>query len=318
MKRFLKFSLYTILGLVAIVGIALLFVNFRGVPSYEVTIPENLKNIKVEVTPTRVDRGEKISSMLCGGCHANNENKLVGKHIIDLPAIFGKAYSRNITQDKEDGIGNYTDGELIHFIKTGIKKNGQYSPIMLKMPRIADEDIHSIIAYLRSDRLPVQATKGIQPPQEPSLFLKVLTNTVMKPIPYSSAPIAVPDSSDTVALGKYLANDLIQCYACHSADFAKQDPLNPEKSLGFFGGGNEMPDLEGKIIPTANLTFDEETGIAKKYNEAQFIEAVKLGKKYDGTTLRYPMMPHTALTDHEVKAIYAYLKTIPKIKNLVQ
>jgi mono/diheme cytochrome c family protein len=318
MKRILKFSLLTILGIVCIVGLALMFFSFKGVPTYDVAIPVNLKDFKVEVTSERVARGEKISSMLCSGCHANNDNKLVGKLMLDLPKEFGKAYSLNITQDKEEGIGNWTDGELIYFIKTGIKKNGKYSPIMPKLPRMADEDINSIIAYLHSDKLPVQAAKGKQPDQEPSLLLNVLTNTVMKPLPYTNTPIKVPDSTNMLAFGKYVANDLIACYACHSKDFSKQDPLNPENSLGFYGGGNAMPDLEGKIIPSSNLTFDEATGIAKKYNEAQFIEAVKLCKKYDGSVLRYPMIPHLSLTDYEVKAIYAYLKTIPKIENLVR
>jgi mono/diheme cytochrome c family protein len=318
MNRTTKFVLFLVLGLISFIGLIVLIINFRGVPSYEVAIPENLKAFKVEVTPERVARGEKISSMLCSGCHANDDNKLVGKLMLDLPKEFGKAYSLNITQDKEEGIGNWTDGELIYFIKTGIKKNGKYSPIMPKLPRMADEDINSIIAYLHSDKLPVQATKGKQPDQEPSLLLKVLTNTVMKPLPYTNTPIKVPDSTNMLVFGKYVANDMIACYACHSKNFSKQDPLNPENSLGFYGGGNAMPDLDGKIIPSSNLTFDEATGIAKKYNEAQFIEAVKLCKKYDGSVLRYPMIPHLSLTDYEVKAIYAYLKTIPKIDNLVR
>lgn len=318
MKRFLRTALFAVIGLVSIIGIALLFLNFKGVPSYEVAIPKNIKNLKVEVTPERVARGEKIATVLCNGCHANNDNRLIGKAILDLPAEFGKAYSLNITQDKEEGIGNWTDGEIMYFLKTGIKRNGKYSPIMPKLPRMADEDVKSVIAYLHSDRYPVQATKGKQPEQAPSLLLKVLTNTVMKPLEPIKEPINVPDSTDIVAFGKYVANDMIACYACHSKDFSKQDPLHPENSLGFYGGGNPMPNLEGQIIPSSNITFDEETGIGKKYTEAQFVDAVKLCKKPDGGTLRYPMQPHITLTDYEVKAVYAYLKTIPKIKNQVK
>lgn len=304
-------------GLAVIVVIALLFVNFRGVPSYEVNIPDNIKNVNVEVTPERVARGEKIALIMCNACHANEENRLVGKHIADLPAEFGKAYSLNITRDAEDGIGSWTDGEIMYFLKTGIKRTGQYAPIMPKFPRMADEDLKSVIAYLRSDRFPVQATKGAGHKQEPSFLLKVLTNTVMKPIEPITEPILVPDSTDKTAFGKYIANDLIACYGCHSGDFAKEDPLHPEKSFGFYGGGIKMPDLEGNIIPSANLTFDEETGIGKKYTEEQFVQAVRLCKKPDGTLLRYPMQPHLTLTDYEVKAIYAYLKTVPKIRNNV-
>ncbi|MEZ4903639.1 MAG: hypothetical protein R2822_18700 [Spirosomataceae bacterium] len=182
----------------------------------------------------------------------------------------------------------------MYFLKTGIKRNGKYSPIMPKFPKMADEDVKSVIAYLHSDRFPVQATKGKQPEQEPSLLLKVLTNTVMKPIELVNEPILVPDSTNQVAFGRYIADNMIACYACHSKDFSKQNPLHPEESLGYYGGGNQMPDLEGKIIPTANITFDEETGIGKKYNEEQFVQAVKYAKKPDGTLLRYPM----GLTSH--------------------
>ncbi len=317
MKKIGILVLKIMAGLVVVVALTLLFVNFRGVPSYEVTIPDNIKNVNVEVTPERVARGEKIALIMCNACHANEENRLVGKHIADLPAEFGKAYSLNITQDAEDGIGSWTDGEIMYFLKTGIKRTGQYAPIMPKFPRMADEDLKSVIAYLRSDRFPVQATKGAGHEQEPSFLLKVLTNTVMKPIEPITEPILVPDSTDKVTFGKYIANDLIACYGCHSGDFAKEDPLHPEKSFGFYGGGIKMPDLEGNIIPSANLTFDEETGIGKKYTQAQFVQAVKLCKKPDGTLLRYPMQPHLTLTDYEVEAIYAYLKTVPKIRNNV-
>ncbi|MEZ4903640.1 MAG: hypothetical protein R2822_18705 [Spirosomataceae bacterium] len=88
MKRFFKILLWGVLGVVALIGIVLLFFNFKGVPSYEVQIPDNLKKVQVEVTPERVARGEKIALVLCNGCHANNENRLVGKHIADLPAEF--------------------------------------------------------------------------------------------------------------------------------------------------------------------------------------------------------------------------------------
>jgi len=303
MKRFFKILLWGVLGIVALVGVALLFFNFKGVPSYEVQMPDNLKKVQVEVTPERAARGEKIALVLCNGCHANNENHLVGKHIIDLPTEFGNAYSLNIAQDKEEGIGNWTDGELTYFLKTGIKRNGKYSPIMPKFPKMADEDIKSIISYLHSDRFPVQATKGKQPDQDPSLLLKALTNTVMKPIELVNESILVPDSTNQVAFGRYIADDMIACYACHSKDFSKQNPLHPEESLGYYGGGNQMPNLEGKIIPTANITFDEETGIGKKYNEDQFVQAVKYTKKPDGTLLRYPMGPHVTLTDYEIKSI---------------
>lgn len=49
----------------------------------------------------------------------------------------------------------------------------------------------------------------------------------------------------------------------------------------------------------------------------QFCEATKYGKNPKGGPLYYPMFPHTTLTDTGVDAIWAYLQTVPPIKNAV-
>jgi hypothetical protein len=65
-----------------------------------------------------------------------------------------------------------------------------------------------------------------------------------------------------------------------------------------------------------NITMDDETGIGR-WTEDQFVKAVKTGIVPSGPALRPPMKPFVYLSDGEVRAIYAYLKTIPKIKNKV-
>ncbi|HET7898606.1 MAG TPA: c-type cytochrome, partial [Flavisolibacter sp.] len=109
----------------------------------------------------------------------------------------------------------------------------------------------------------------------------------------------------------------VECYTCHSADFTTDDFNVPENSKGYFGGGNEFKLPDGSVIRSRNLTMDEETGIGK-WTEEEFVKAVKTGVVPNvHTALRPPMKPYVFLTDGEVKAIYAYLKTIPKIKNKV-
>jgi cytochrome c1 len=67
-----------------------------------------------------------------------------------------------------------------------------------------------------------------------------------------------------------------------------------------------------------NLTMDEETGLGS-WTEAQFVTALKHGQLPNGQpALRQPMAPYSSLTDSEAKAIFAYLKTVPKIKNKVE
>ena len=63
--------------------------------------------------------------------------------------------------------------------------------------------------------------------------------------------------------------------------------------------------------------MDEETGIGR-WTEDEFVKAVKTGILPNGQpAVRPPMKPFAYLSDGEAKAIYAYLKTIPKIKNKV-
>lgn len=312
MKKVMK-----ILGLVLGSVVLLLagyvgYVAATGVPTYD---PPSIPNITVEVTPARVARGEVIASIQCMSCHADKDNRVTGKYMAEVPSMFGKLYSKNITQDKENGIGNWTDGELIYFLRTGVRRDGSYAPIMPQYPNVADEDLKSVVAWLRSDRFPVQASKQEPQASEFSIVSKLLTHTLMKPLPYSPVMVAMPDSNNAVALGKYTADAIGDCYACHSGDLIDQDKLNPAKTKGYYGGGIEMVGEGGHKVITANLTFDEKTGIANQYTKEQFIRAVKGGVRPDGTILKYPMEPKMLLSDREVGAIYEYLKTVPKIQN---
>ncbi|WP_128546091.1 c-type cytochrome [Larkinella soli] len=300
-----------VVGVLGFIG----FVAIRGVPTYD---PPVVQEIKIEATPARLARGEKIAQMHCIACHADNENRLTGRKLEDLPPLFGTIYSVNITQDKEVGIGKYSNAELMYFLRTGIRRDGSFAGIMPKFPLMADEDLKSVVAWLRSDAFPVQPSKKEAPASEYSLFAKILGNTVIKPLPYPETEKFIPDSTNEVAFGRYVADELGSCYMCHSADFTKQNPLEPGKSLGYYGGGNEFTTLEKTPIFSANLTFDEETGIGKKYTKEQFVKVVRAGVRPDGSLLRYPMGPHPMLTEYEVGSIYEYLKTVPKIKNNIQ
>lgn len=275
-------------------------------------------NLTVTRTPARVLRGGKIAQLLCLPCHADNDNRLTGRRLADVPKFFGKIYSTNITQDSTVGIGHWSDGELLYFLRTGRRRDGSIAPAMPRFPLMADEDLYSVVAYLRSEAYPVRATATEAPPTRYSLPVKLFARAVLKPLPYPTAPLTLPDTTDEVALGRYLANGVIGCFGCHSAGFKRLDPLQPERSKGFYGGGNRLLGEGRRPVFSSNLTFDEATGIARTYTREAFIRAVKLGVRHDGTPLRAPMPPHPALTDREAGAIYAYLKTIPKLRNAVR
>jgi mono/diheme cytochrome c family protein len=314
MKKMLRLLAYLVIGLVVIAGGFALFVHLSGIPRYT---PEPV-TLNVEVTPERVERGRKHASMLCAGCHMNpTTGVLTGKRIEDAPPQFGTVYSLNITAHPVQGIGSWTDGEIAYLLRTGVARDGRYTPPwMVKLPLMSDEDLHDIIAFLRSDDPMVRAADVPDQPSRPSFLTKFLTRVAFKPLPYPAGPVMAPPESDPVAFGGYIVKARLGCFGCHSADFATVNDLIPERSAGYLAGGNAMPDMNGRTVHTANLTMDPETGIGK-WTEEQFDRALRTGIRPDNRPLRYPMEPFRELTREEVGAIFAYLKTVPIIRNEV-
>ena len=71
----------------------------------------------------------------------------------------------------------------------------------------------------------------------------------------------------------------------------------------------------------ANLTPDKETGIAE-WSEEHFIQALRTGKHQGQPNGRdiLPPMPwqfFKSMTDEDLKAIFAYLRSLPPVKNQV-
>ncbi len=69
-----------------------------------------------------------------------------------------------------------------------------------------------------------------------------------------------------------------------------------------------------------NLTPDPNTGLGSAWTEEIFVKAIKTGKHFGTSRLIMPPMPWEAYSnysDADLKAMYAYLKTIPPIVNHV-
>ena len=310
MKKVLKVLLIILIVVVVLAGGFALFISIRGIPNYGAKDP----GIKIVSDSIRIERGRILANLLCADCHMNKDTrKLTGANMDpDHKLPFGNLFSQNITHDKTVGIGDWTDGQIIYLLRTGIKRDGQYAPPwMAKLPNMSDEDIASIISFLHSEDPMVTADATPDRPCEPSFLAKFLCFVAFKPFPYPEKSIPQPDHSNPVAWGKYIVWNL-DCFSCHSLDYAKNDYLNPDKSVGYLGGGNKMPEN----IFSANITPDNETGIGK-WTEEEFVKALRFGMKPGGGMTRLPMKPYSLLSDDEAKAIYAYLRTVPALKNAV-
>src|SRR5262249_2674130 len=78
----------------------------------------------------------------------------------------------------------------------------------------------------------------------------------------------------------------------------------------------ELPGLG--VFHGPNLTPDKETGLGG-WTDAQIIDAFQKGTRPDGRMLA-PIMPYHAfanLTPQDAKAIVAFLRSIPPVKNKV-
>ncbi len=115
-------------------------------------------------------------------------------------------------------------------------------------------------------------------------------------------PTAGHSASDIVKRGEYLAR-AGDCIACHTA---------PEGRT--FAGGRAMPTPFGTLY-SSNITPDRETGIGK-WTAEDFYLTMHRGRFPDGGLI-YPAMPfasYTKVTREDSDAIFAYLKSIPAVK----
>ncbi|WP_371884087.1 cytochrome c [Caballeronia sp. S22] len=113
--------------------------------------------------------------------------------------------------------------------------------------------------------------------------------------------LAQADDAALVKRGEYLAG-AADCIACHTSN----------KAAPFAGG---VPfELPFGTIYSTNITPDSTHGIGA-LSDADFISAVREGKSKDGKRL-YPAMPYTSytqLSDDDVLAIRAYLRTVAPV-----
>ena len=314
MKIALRFAGYLIGVVVGAIALFVVFLEVRGVPKYPV---EKVNFPQVELTPERIALGGKIVAVQCGVCHRGADGKLSGRILHELPANFGEIRSTNITQSKEHGIGKLTDEQIAYLLRTGCEPDGQYLPIyMPKFAHLSDEDLKSVIAYLHSNAAEVQPSILDDTLSKPSLMVKFLCLVAFKKLPYPTAPIPEPDTTNPVAYGKYLVTGRYDCYACHSKDFKTCNMEFPEKSEGYMGGGNALITLDGKTRYSANITMDVKTGIGT-WTEQDLALALRRHISKNGKIIREPMLVYNGLTDLEVKSIWQYIQTIPVIRNEV-
>ena len=259
-----------------------------------------------------VERGKYLVEVIvaCGNCHTPKgpngdlaEKHLAGGFVIE--EAFGKAVGRNITQDKETGIGSWTDREIIRAIREGKAKDGGVLGPPMPFPLykdLSDNDVKAMVAYLRT----VKPVKN-----------EVAKSQYKIPLPPAWGPpvgsVPDPPKNNLVKYGEYLAGPVAHCAECHTS----QRPGGRPDETKFFAGGFPFRGPYG-VSYSSNLTPDKGTGIGN-WTDEQLRRAIN-GVRPDGRTLLPPMpwMYYAGkIADGDMKAMIAYLRSLKPIQNIV-
>ena len=209
----------------------------------------------------------------------------------------------NITPDIDTGAGDWTDDQLARAIREGIGHDGRaLFPIMPYQffRNLSDEDLASVVVYIRSIPPVHQALPRPQIPFPVSRLIKSAPEPVLTPVIYSK--------HDRVSRGWYLTR-IGSCINCHTPDDQMHHPI---KGMEFAGGKQ----IEGFPARSANITPDP-SGISY-YDEAMFIRVIRTG--HVGARAVNPPMPWWVfrnMSDEDLKSIFAYLRTVKPIHNRV-
>jgi mono/diheme cytochrome c family protein len=316
MKRFFKISLTIVLCLVVLLAVGITAtIGWRPIVGPR---SRPLTNRVFDRTPERWARGKYIFENLaaCVDCHSPHDwtkhdspippgMEGAGGDFSILKGLPGHVVAPNLTPDAETGSGTWSDDELARAIREGIGHDGR--TLFPLMPyeayrHMPDEDLASVIVYLRS----LPPVRNTLPKTEIIFPVKYLIRSVPEPI---TVPVPAPDVSDPVKRGAFLVT-IASCRDCHTP-VDKGEPL-PNMELS---GGQIFEGPWGRVA-TANLTPDP-SGIPY-YDETLFLQAIRTGYvKARPLNQIMPWRQYGGMTDDDLKAIFAYLKTVKPIHHVV-
>ncbi len=301
MKKVFKWIgivLGSLIGLIIVTGLILFLMGnarLNKVYSFE---PSNLTIPTDEVS---IANGKHRVESLCAGCHGPDLSGVEGW--FNAPPI-GMIDSANLTSG-EGGAGHEftSDEDWVRAIRHGIDPQGKplFMPAVSSTAYLSDEDLASIIAYVKS----VPPVDHIVKERYFTPMARILVAAgMLGKLPAEEVShdihVSAPERGVNAEYGEYLVNTH-DCRVCHGPD------LN--------GGPFPDPTIT-KISP--NLTPGGELGF---WTEEDFINTIRTGKTPSGHELDPNFMPWKDISlfyDDELKAVFMYLQSLPKLEQYTE
>ena len=284
-------------GLLTILLAAVTILSGKGILTFLSPGAPAAPALTVAGTPEQLARGDYLVNLSCIGCHSavgadgnpTEEHPLNGGWNISASEGFGfvgDMVAENLTPGGK--LAGYSDGEIFNTLRHRVDKEGHLLGFMSLLPvnQLSDDDVHSIIAYLRT-LPPVEQTAATG--DRISFLGATMFGAGMFGAPEEGAETVVaPAEGVSAEYGKYVAT-YAECRGCHGAD-ATGAPAS----------------AAGPAVPNPRLLVDT-------LSQEQFFEMMRTGVKPDGVAFpdTMPWQIASRLTDDDLAALYAYLTTAP-------
>ena len=266
--------------------------------------------------PSLVTQGQYLTAMGdCAACHTAPGGKpFVGG--LPMASPIGSIYTTNITPDKTNGIGTWSEADFAKLLRKGITKKGYVLYPAMPFPsyaRLTDGDVKAMYAYFMLGVQPVDQVnhaEGIPWPLSIRWPLHIWRWAFAPPArPFEAAAGQSPE----VARGAYLVEGLGHCGACHTprAITLQEKALTDRGGAVFLSGGSLV---DGWTPP--NLRGDNITGLGT-WSQDDIVSFLKYGADtkeaaFGGMTdVVHNSMQYA--NDADLHAIAAYLKTLSPI-----
>lgn len=274
------------------------------------TIPVSIPASALAAYTPNVDNGKTMFAIGgCASCHMtqNQEDrtKVGGGHALKSP--FGVFHVPNISPDKNDGIGNWSEADFVTGMMKGTSPDrSHYYPSFpyTSFQRMRTEDVRDLFAYMKT--LPAVAGK-IRDHELPFPFNIRRTLGGWKLLFLDGEPFK-PDAGQSAKWnrGAYLVNGPGHCAECHSP----RNLLGGISSGKRFAGG-PAPDGKGNV---PNITQAK----LKSWSEADIAEFLSSGMTPDadfaGGSMADVIRNTAQLSKDDREAMAAYIKSLAPIE----
>lgn len=245
----------------------------------------------------------------CASCHTVPDGPGDFAGGLAVNSDFGTIYSTNITPDAETGIGAWSEEAFIRAMRKGIRRDGAH--LFPAFPydhftKVTDEDLSALYAYLMTLE-PVSYTPPETTLPAPLNWRALQGGWKLLFFRDAGAYEPDPDQSAEWNRGKYLAEGIGHCSACHS----------PRNSLGAEKKGDAA--YSGAIVgawyaPAINGSPDAAT----PWTEEELFEFLRTGASplhgvAAGSMSEVVHAGLRALPDEDIRALSLYFADIAEL-----